>query len=158
MILDFYPVLVAFSWPGVFWALGGCLIAFLAVLMIVSIVFLQDSKDGGLGGAFGSAGGGDALLGAGGQKGIVKITAVISLIFTALVIGWGMIDMSGTGVGSGSVEPVNEDEILNPAPPATGAGGLPGGGSFLPAPGGGSLLPAPGGAGGADGSSDGGDK
>ena len=158
MILDFYPVLVAFSWPGVFWALGGCLIAFLAVLMIVSIVFLQDSKDGGLGGAFGSAGGGDALLGAGGQKGIVKITAIISLIFTALVIGWGMVDMSGTGVGSGSVEPVNEDEILNPPRPATGAGGLPGGGSFLPAPGGGSLLPAPGGAGGADGSSDGGDK
>jgi len=156
--LDFYPVLVAFSWPGVFWALGGCLIAFLAVLMIVSIVFLQDSKDGGLGGAFGSAGGGDALLGAGGQKGIVKITAIISLIFTALVIGWGMVDMSGTGVGSGSVEPVNEDEILNPPRPATGAGGLPGGGSFLPAPGGGSLLPAPGGAGGADGSSDGGDK
>ena len=158
MILDFYPVLVAFSWPGVFWALGGCLIAFLAVLMIVSIVFLQDSKDGGLGGAFGSAGGGDALLGAGGQKGIVKITAIISLIFTALVIGWGMADMSGTGVGGGSVEPVNEDEILNPPRPATGAGGLPGGGSFLPAPGGGSLLPAPGGAGGADGSSDGGDK
>ena len=149
MILDFYPVLVAFSWPGVFWALGGCLIAFLAVLMIVSIVFLQDSKDGGLGGAFGSAGGGDALLGAGGQKGIVKITAIISLIFTALVIGWGMVDMSGTGVGGGSVEPVNEDEILNPPRPATGAGGLPGGGSF---------LPAPGGAGGADGSSDGGDK
>ena len=156
--MDFYPVLVAFSWPGVFWALGGCLIAFLAVLMIVSIVFLQDSKDGGLGGAFGSAGGGDALLGAGGQKGIVKITAIISLIFTALVIGWGMVDMSGTGVGSGSVEPVNEDEILNPPRPATGAGGLPGGGSFPPAPGGGSLLPAPGGAGGADGSSDGGDK
>ena len=146
--MDFYPVLVAFSWSGVFWALGGCLIAFLAVLMIISIVFLQDSKDGGLGGAFGSAGGGDALLGAGGQKGIVKITALISLIFTAMVIGWGMIDMSGTG--SGSVEPVNEAEILNPATPATGAGGVPG-----PSPGGGSLLPAPGGAGG---SSDGGDK
>jgi len=154
MILDFYPVLTAFSWPGVFWALGGCLIAFLALLMIISIVFLQDSKDGGLGGAFGSAGGGDALLGAGGQKGIVKITALISLIFTAMVIGWGMIDMSGTG--SGSVEPVNEDEILNPAPPATGAGIVPG-----LSPGGGSLLPAPGGAGaagGAGGSSDGGDK
>ena len=115
--MDFYPVLVAFSWSGAFWALGGCLIAFLALLMIISIVFLQDSKDGGLGGAFGSAGGGDALLGAGGQKGIVKITALISLIFTAMVIGWGMIDMSGTGIGSGSVEPVNEDEILNPAPP-----------------------------------------
>ncbi len=152
--MDFYPVLVAFSWSGAFWALGGCLIAFLALLMIISIVFLQDSKDGGLGGAFGSAGGGDALLGAGGQKGIVKITALISLIFTAMVIGWGMIDMSGTG--SGSVEPVNEDEILNPAPPATGAGIVPG---LLP--GGGSLLPAPGGAGaagGAGGSSDGGDK
>ena len=157
MILDFYPVLTAFSWPGVFWALGGCLIAFLALLMIISIVFLQDSKDGGLGGAFGSAGGGDALLGAGGQKGIVKITALISLIFTAMVIGWGMIDMSGTGIGSGSVEPVNEAEILNPAPPpAPGAGIVPG-----LSPGGGSLLPAPGGAGaagGAGGSSDGGDK
>ena len=154
MILDFYPVLVAFSWPGVFWALGGCLIAFLAVLMIVSIVFLQDSKDGGLGGAFGSAGGGDALLGAGGQKGIVKITAIISLIFTALVIGWGMIDMSGTS--GGNIEPVNEDAILNPPSPTTGAGVVPG-----LSPGGGSLLPAPGGAGaagGAGGSSDGGNK
>ena len=155
MILNFYPVLAAFSWSGIFWALGGCLIAFLALLMIVSIVFLQDSKDGGLGGAFGSAGGGgDALLGAGGQKGIVKITALISLIFTALVIGWGMIDMSGAGIGSG--EPGIEDDILNPAPPSTEAGVLPG-----LSPGGGSLLPAPGGAGaagGAGGSSDGGNK
>jgi protein translocase SecG subunit len=155
MILNFYPALTAFSWSGIFWTLGGCLIAFLALLMIISIVFLQDSKDGGLGGAFGSAGGGDALLGAGGQKGIVKITALISLIFTALVIGWGMIDMSGTGIG----EPANpeesskEHEILNPPPPATGAGVVPG-----LSPGGGSLLPAPGGAGGAGGSSDGGDK
>ena len=151
MILNFYPVLVAFSWSGIFWALGGCLIAFLALLMIVSIVFLQDSKDGGLGGAFGSAGGGDALLGAGGQKGIVKITALISLIFTALVIGWGMIDMSGTGIG----EPDNKDEQRNEAeilnPPDAGAGGVPG----QSPPGGGSLLPTPGGAGG---SSDGGDK
>ena len=151
MILNFYPVLAAFSWSGIFWALGGCLIAFLALLMIVSIVFLQDSKDGGLGGAFGSAGGGDALLGAGGQKGIVKITALISLIFTALVIGWGMIDLSGTGIG----EPANEEErrkeeeILE-TPPTTGAGGVPG-----LSPGGGSLLPVPGGAGG---SSDGSDK
>ena len=154
MILNFYPVLVAFSWSGIFWALGGCLIAFLALLMIVSIVFLQDSKDGGLGGAFGSAGGGDALLGAGGQKGIVKITALISLIFTALVIGWGMIDMSGTGIGEpdSTDEIRNEEELLNP-PPAAGAGVVPG-----LSPGGGSLLPAPGGAGGAGGSSDGGDK
>ncbi len=117
--MNFYPVLAAFSWSGIFWALGGCLIAFLALLMIVSIVFLQDSKDGGLGGAFGSAGGGDALLGAGGQKGIVKITALISLIFTAMVIGWGMIDMSGTGIGEpdSTDEIRNEEELLNPAPP-----------------------------------------
>tara|TARA_B100001750_G_scaffold235574_2_gene238337 strand:- start:1140 stop:1610 length:471 start_codon:yes stop_codon:yes gene_type:complete len=156
MILDFYPVLMAFSWSGIFWALGGCLIAFLALLMIIAIVFLQDSKDGGLGGAFGSAGGGgDALLGAGGQKGIVKITALISLIFTVLVIGWGMVDMSGAG-GGASVEPVNEDAILNPPSPTTGTGVIPG-----LSPGGGSLLPAPGGAGtagGAGGSSDGGNK
>lgn len=155
MILNFYPALAAGFWSGIFWTLGGCLIAFLALLMIVSIVFLQDSKDGGLGGAFGSAGGGDALLGAGGQKGIVKITALISLIFTALVIGWGMIDMSGTGIGepANPEEQRNEDELLDPAPSATGAGGVPG-----LSPGGGSLLPAPGGAGGAGGSSDGGDK
>ena len=155
MILNFYPALAAGLWSGIFWTLGGCLIAFLALLMIISIVFLQDSKDGGLGGAFGSAGGGDALLGAGGQKGIVKITALISLIFTALVIGWGMIDMSGTGIGepANPEELRNEDEILNPPPPATGAGLVPG-----LSPGGGSLLPAPGGAGGAGGSSDGGDK
>jgi len=154
MILNFYPALAAGLWSGIFWTLGGCLIAFLALLMIISIVFLQDSKDGGLGGAFGSAGGGDALLGAGGQKGIVKITALISLIFTALVIGWGMIDMSGTS--GGNIEPVNEDAILNPPSPTTGAGVVPG-----LSPGGGSLLPAPGGAGaagGAGGSSDGGNK
>ena len=39
--MDFYPVLTAFSWSGIFWALGGCLIAFLALLMIIAIVFLQ---------------------------------------------------------------------------------------------------------------------
>ena len=151
MILNFYPVLAASFWSGIFWALGGCLIAFLALLMIVSIVFLQDSKDGGLGGAFGSAGGGDALLGAGGQKGIVKITALISLIFTAMVIGWGMIDMSGTGIGEpdSTDEIRNEEELLNPPSPGVVPGLSPGGGS---------LLPVPGGAGGAGGSSDGGDK
>ena len=59
MIFEFFPVLG--FWSGLGWGLAGCVIAFLALLMILSIVFLQDSKEGGLGGAFGSAGGGDSV-------------------------------------------------------------------------------------------------
>ena len=66
MIFNPSPILAAFSWGSVIWAIIGCVIAFIALLMIITIVFLQDSKEGGLGGAFGSAGGSDALLGAGG--------------------------------------------------------------------------------------------
>ena len=140
MIFDLFPVLAAFPWGDIIWAITGCVIAFLALLMIITIVFLQDANaGGGLGGAFGSAGGGgDALLGAGGQKGIVKITAILSIVFVALVIIWGMDDLSGPGIGTGSGGDDLEESIK---PPSTGAGagtlpGLSPGGVQQPPPGG----------------------
>ena len=114
------PILAAFSWGSVTCAIIGCVIAFIALLMIITIVFLQDSKEGGLGGAFGSAGGSDALLGAGGQKGIVKVTAGLSIAFAILVILWGMYDMSDMGIGAGG-DHGDLDDALKP-PPAAGAG------------------------------------
>ena len=134
MIFNPSPILAAFSWGGVIWAIIGCVIAFIALLMIITIVFLQDSKEGGLGGACGSAGGSDALLGAGGQKGIVKVTAGLSIAFAILVILWGMYDMSGTGIGAGGGED-DLDDLLKPPAAGTGAEALPGL-SPGPAPGG----------------------
>jgi len=167
MIFTLYPVL-AFSWGGLFWAIIGCIIAFLALLMIISIVFLQDSKDAGLGGAFGSAGGSDALLGAGGQKGIVKVTAIISMIFAVLIIAWGMADMpDGVNAGSNGVDDGGaEAELLESgkSSASTGAGtSLIPGLETKPATGntGGTGTGGTGGAdntGGAGGSSDGGGK
>ncbi|MAZ95642.1 MAG: preprotein translocase subunit SecG [Planctomycetaceae bacterium] len=129
MIFEFFPVLG--FWSGLGWGLAGCVIAFLALLMILSIVFLQDSKEGGLGGAFGSAGGGDSVLGASGQQGIVKVTAVMSIIFFVLVIGWGMIGSDDPGpakiktddVLKGVKEAVESSGSLTPGvKPATGTG------------------------------------
>lgn len=118
MIFDFFPVLAL--WSGLVWGIAGCVIGFLAFLMILSIVFLQDSKEGGLGGAFGSAGGGDSVLGASGQKGIVKVTAVLSIIFFVMVIGWGVIGSSGTG----SANPKTK-EVLDAGSVPSGAEAAP---------------------------------
>ena len=133
MIFEFFPVLG--FWSGLGWGLAGCVIAFLALLMILSIVFLQDSKEGGLGGAFGSAGGGDTVLGASGQKGIVKVTAVMSIIFFVLVIGWGMIDSGGTASSNNETKKIIEGGTTAPAPtgnPAAPAGGGVGPGAVGP--------------------------
>ena len=131
MIFEFFPVLG--FWSGLGWGLAGCVIAFLALLMILSIVFLQDSKEGGLGGAFGSAGGGDSVLGASGQKGIVKVTAVMSIIFFVLVIGWGMVGSSGPGTSNSKTQEV----IDGAAEPSAGSSAAPAGGAVGPA-----LVPA----------------
>ena len=125
MFFEFFPVLG--FWRGLGWGLAGCAIAFLALLMILSIVFLQDSKEGGLGGAFGSAGGGDSVLGASGQKGIVKVTAVMSIIFFVLVIGWGMIGSTGPAASNSKTDDVIKGKAAtpgaaeNPVAPAGGA-------------------------------------
>ena len=136
------PILAAFSWGSVIWAIIGCVIAFIALLMIITIVFLQDSKEGGLGGAFGSAGGSDALLGAGGQKGIVKVTAGLSIAFAILIILWGMYDMSGAGIGASGGDG-DLEELIKPPAAGAGAEALPG---LSPGP-------APGGTGGSSGGS-----
>ena len=102
--------------------------------MILSIVFLQDSKEGGLGGAFGSAGGGDSVLGASGQKGIVKVTAVMSIIFFVLIIGWGVMGSSGPGASNSETQKIIDGSTKSseagtgsseagPAAPAGGAAG-----------------------------------
>ena len=126
MIFEFFPVLG--FWSGLGWGLVGCVIAFLALLMILSIVFLQDSKEGGLGGAFGSAGGGDSVLGASGQKGIVKVTAVMSIIFFVLVIGWGVVGSSGPGTSNSKTQ----DVIDGAVEPSAGSSAAPAGGAAGP--------------------------
>ena len=91
MILELTPFLAFFG--PLLWVLAGCLIFILAVILIV-VILLQDSKDGGLGGAFGGGGmGGESLLGARGQKGVVKFTAIVGIVFGALVIVWGSLEI-----------------------------------------------------------------
>ena len=128
MIFEFFPVLG--FWSGLGWGLAGCVIAFLALLMILSIVFLQDSKEGGLGGAFGSAGGGDSVLGASGQQGIVKVTAVMSIIFFVLVIGWGVMGSSGPGTSNSKTQKIIEGGTES----SEGSSAAPTGGAVGPTP------------------------
>lgn len=62
----------------------GLLLAFVCVILC-GVVLIQESSDGGLSTAFGG-GGGDALLGARGQKDLAKFTVVLTVIFLALCI------------------------------------------------------------------------
>lgn len=65
------------------------LLAFVSLLLI-GIVLMQDSKGGGLAGAFGGSGGTE-LLGTSGQKQIAKVTTVISGVFVVLCIAIGLL-------------------------------------------------------------------
>jgi len=135
MIFEFFPVLG--FWSGLGWGLAGCVIAFLALLMILSIVFLQDSKEGGLGGAFGSAGGGDSVLGASGQQGIVKVTAVMSIIFFVLIIGWGVMGSSGPGASNSKTQKIIEggtESSEGSTGSSEGSSAAPTGGAVGPTP------------------------
>lgn len=115
----------------------GLLLAF-ASLLLVAIVLMQDSKGGGLAGAFGGAAGSE-LLGTSGQKQIAKVTAWISAVFFVLCIGIGLMkswdegsstvvaDDPGTeAVGADASDPRN---ATNPTDGITiGTEGAPGGG------------------------------
>ena len=90
MILDPTPFLA--FWNELLWGLAWFLIFILSFVLIV-VVLMQDSKEGGLGGAFGSAGGGESFLGARGQREIVRFTAVIAILLGVLVVGWGAIEV-----------------------------------------------------------------
>ena len=72
-------------------------------LLLIGVVLIQDSKAGGLSSAFGG-GGGDALLGASGQKEITKFTVILAVLFFALSLFGGILAKSGSSV-------IQEDEL-----------------------------------------------
>jgi len=88
----FEPLALLASFGGVLYGVGAVIVSLIA-LILVGVILMQDSKEGGLGGAFGGAGmGGEGLLGARGQKDIAKCTAILAIIFAVLVIALGWAD------------------------------------------------------------------
>ena len=78
-------------------------ILLLAISIILSgVILIQDSKSGGLSGAFGGVGG-DAVLGQGSAGGISKFTAWISIAFFAVCILIGVLQQ-GDDDSSGAVD------------------------------------------------------
>ncbi|MEE8142805.1 MAG: preprotein translocase subunit SecG, partial [Planctomycetota bacterium] len=89
--------------------------------LLIGVVLIQDSKSGGLAGAFGGAGG-ETLLGAGSQKDITRFTSILSVVFLGLCILAGI--LSRVQAGSTTVSP-NEIPIVVPAFPEDVNGGAP---------------------------------
>jgi protein translocase SecG subunit len=88
MTLESQSVL-AIGWADLLWNLGAVAVFFLGVLMVV-VILIQESKESGLGGAFGAGLTGDSLLGARGQKEIGRFTAVLAGVFALLIIVLGV--------------------------------------------------------------------
>ncbi len=74
-------------------------------LFLIGIILIQESKSGGLSGAFGGGGGGESLLGAGASKGLSKVTAYGATLFMVLLIIIGILCKAkerGTGDTAGT--------------------------------------------------------
>lgn len=116
-----------------------CFILVLVSLLLIGIILIQDSKGGGLSGAFGGAGGNE-LLGASGQKQMAKVTTVFSIGFFVLCIAIGLLqqfdDASSTAAEEEPVAPSFE------SPDGTGGGDdtLPGNLTITTEPGTGTVV------------------
>ena len=97
----------------VVWGLLAVVVFFIGVLL-VTIILIQDSKDSGLTSAFGSGGGGSALLGARMQKGLTRLTTVLAIVFAVSVLIMGLI---GNSTRDRSIS-----ESVEPPAPAAGEG------------------------------------
>ncbi len=82
--------LLAVEWGAFFWNFGALALFFMG-LFLVLIILVQDSGGGGIGGAFGG-GGGESILGARGQRGITRFTAVLGGTFAVLMLVLGACD------------------------------------------------------------------
>lgn len=112
----------------------------LVCVLLVMFVLLQDSKAGGLSG-FGAVGG-DALLGARGQKDLARITVYLAVAFFVLCMfgSWSEQGMLvGSGVGGDDPLPVESPTV---APTSGNAQGSTGGES-APGPAGSTPAPSP---------------
>ncbi|MCI0650629.1 MAG: preprotein translocase subunit SecG [Planctomycetes bacterium] len=124
-------------------------------LLLCAVVLIQDSKAGGLSGAFGG-GGGDSLLGAHGQKDLAKVTSVLAFAFFVLAILGGSCAMReeersvvGESPTTSEIAPGSPGSPEGGAPDnetgtggATGGGGAPGTGTAGAGNPGGTAQPA----------------
>jgi preprotein translocase subunit SecG len=131
--------ILASIWTKIIYGVGVAIL-FLSALVLVAVVLIQDSKEGGLGGAFGGAGG-DSFLGAKAQKGITRFTAGLGIFFACLLLLLGKIDpagsleqrkMPGDPDAPGMKAPEGGESALAPDPvegdeaPTAAAGAAPG--------------------------------
>lgn len=108
------PSILAMGFLDVVWGLLAVVVFFVGLLLIV-IILVQDSKDGGLSGAFGGSGGGSsALLGAGMQKGLAKMTSLLAIVFTLCVVAMGVIGNSTLDTSFGEDVPIGDASVVAP--------------------------------------------
>ena len=82
--------MLAWTWSQFIWNMGAGFL-FLLGLILILVVLVQESSGGGIGGAFGG-GGGDSVLGARGQRGVSRFTAMLGIIFAVLLMTLGKCD------------------------------------------------------------------
>lgn len=110
--------LLAVEWGAFFWNFGALALFFMG-LFLVLIILIQDSGGGGIGGTFGG-GGGESILGARGQRGITRFTAVLGGTFAVLMLVLGACDPQqgsrlpgdpdgSTTIGAGAEKPAEEE-------------------------------------------------
>ena len=103
------PIL-AWTWSGAIGGLLGVVVFFVSILMVV-LILVQESKDGGLSGAFGGVGGGgSALFGASMQKDLAKFTAFLAIVFAVSILIMGILS---SGEGSDSIAAGNPTPALS---------------------------------------------
>ena len=130
------PSILAMGFLDFVWGLLATVVFFVGLLLIV-IILIQDSKDGGLSGAFGgSGGGGSALMGAGMQKGLARITSMLAVVFALCVVVMGIIGNSSLDDSIAEGVPAGDAAVVVPGagddadPGADGA--APGGAGEAP--------------------------
>ncbi len=132
------PSILAMGFLDFVWGLLAAVVFFIGLLLVI-IILVQDSKDGGLSGAFGgSGGGGSALMGAGMQKGLARITSTLAIVFALCVVVMGIIgnntldDSIAEGVPSGDAAVVAPGDGDAADPGAAPGGAAPDGAGDAP--------------------------
>ena len=103
------------------WLLGTLFI--LICLMLIFMVVITPSNEGGMAAAFGGMGG-DSFFGTRGHQTINKFTVFLAVSFLVLAVGINLYNAKNPAKTTGTIE-----ERINQAAPAPDAGipGLPGG-------------------------------
>ena len=91
-----------------FWAVVLYAAVILVALLLIALILVQQSKDGGFGGAFGGLG--ESIFGAQGGSHLTKLTVILGSIFFVLVLAIAILISRGGATRSADTK---VDELLS---------------------------------------------